>query len=286
MYPSLESFSLVQLEQLRFWLKIIGLGVALAAVLFAFWWNGFRNHIDARIAYLNKIPTNKKIDTAQATAEDAKKNTEQIPVRTGALLPGNEPMPEVSKPPLLEQEELSQAEEEFRKRWEASPVPQVPEGATALFLGNATVVLKDFPFFLFRSKDRNGLTITSEDGGLLLSAEFFDEHGDIVCEIIRNEFHLNVGKYFRIDDSLPHTLTVKGHQNQEVCKVEFLNKHAIRITGDFYASNGQRVVITRDAISMGGSKLSIGFMSIGAGWTIFPIMSDGTVPAFLLGEPK
>ena len=101
-------------------------------------------------------------------------------------------------------------------------------------------------------------------GGLLLSAQFFDKDGDIICRIRDNKFTLNRDKVFDIDQT-PHALTVFDKQDRKVFVLDFVNDRAVKLLGDFFVRDGVRILITENMLKYKGFEFSSSSLSVEGG---------------------
>jgi len=131
----------------------------------------------------------------------------------------------------------------------------IPEQALAVFLGNSLSFASSFPHVVIEQGDEPLISIDREKGGLVFSAKFFSENGEIIAEIVKNRFFLNASNYFRIERRR-NRLTVFDKQARITVDVTYLNKSAVLILGDFYLRNGLHVIITQDEQRFGNVTMS------------------------------
>jgi hypothetical protein len=246
MYPSLDSWTLTDLENrlnllnnVAFWLVIV---VTLIGLFGGIWWDGYKDRINEQIEKLKADTRAKEEAAIKADVAEAKK---LIPGTTGVLTPGDGPMPEIPArsidfsvpiPGALDQDpEKLKALEALAKEHEAT--------GAYIFLGKFVNIVGHLPFLAVVEGDEDILRIDKEEGGISVSGRFFNEKGKVICEIERNQFHLNPESYFRKKETGPHRLTIIDDKLRTLLDVEYINDRAIRITGDFYLRGGKRLVI-------------------------------------------
>lgn len=238
----------------------------------------------AEAEYKNKTDNN--IKGVLKIADDAR----IAAMGTSLLLPGTAKTPAItppSPPPLPED-----APAEFRKAWEEPKeykFPTLPDTATLLFLGDMTVYTVDFPLTVIRQGSSDVITLDREPEGLSFTARFCDADGEIVSEIVRNQFSLNPGHFKGMVRPDPSTLSVIDGNDKEVFKLEYLNPRAIRLTGDFYTPGGLRAVVTPIQINMAGLHASIGLAQVGSGKSVIQVDDPGTPnrgSLFRVNSPK
>jgi len=114
-----------------------------------------------------------------------------------------------------------------------------------LYLGGVGVFASSFPHSVITL---GGATLFSIDmdkkGHLQVSADIFDDHGDLVTKIDHNHFQATYAAS-HIEKS-PSRLTVYGRSDNKVLDVEYLNKTSIRISGDLHSRTGTEELIIDD----------------------------------------
>jgi hypothetical protein len=155
---------------------------------------------------------------------------------------------------------------------QANEPPEIPEDAVRIFLGSNVAWTTDFPFTVISQGTEDLIFVEREGDGLTLSGKFFNKDGKIICELVKNQFHLNPANYFRIERT-PHRLAVVDDEAKPIIELEFINRRALLFLGDFYLRGGNHVLITPDYMKIPGFITSGGTfeMSGGGKRTIFKL---------------
>lgn len=180
---------------------------------------------------------------------------------TGLLVPGMAETPKIERGPIAP--ELLQTVPEFlREELQSStgksvfPIREIPESAVIIFLGNSVSWTRSFPHTVLQHKDENIIVLGKDGENLWVTAKFFGENGKIICQLVKNRFHLNWRNLWRIERPSRSKLVLINDKAQEILNVEYINKRAVRILGDFYSLGGAHIVIRPDWQSLGGAKMS------------------------------
>jgi hypothetical protein len=139
------------------------------------------------------------------------------------------------------------------------------------WIGDNVVIIQRLPHVIVAvelAQDEYERMLSLEMGpdGLLLSATCFDEKGDALCVIERNQFVRNPENTFRIGGDA-HRLIVYGKQNQVLIDIGFTDDAGgsrLRLKGDFYVKNGHHVVIDEKLTSAGRHKAAANLVVGGA----------------------
>jgi hypothetical protein len=125
-----------------------------------------------------------------------------------------------------------------------------PATSGLLFLGNYVAYTDKFPFHVLSLDDQPVMTLDRKEGVLLLSAVFFDDDGKSICEVRQNRIFAGSASGFRIEHETygPTRLRVIDSRSRTILDVEYINARTMRMTGDFYMSNGVRLVIDGERI--------------------------------------
>jgi hypothetical protein len=130
-----------------------------------------------------------------------------------------------------------------------------PELGAEILLGDAVTYTETFPFVIVAQGDEDVIVIDRDESGWLFSGKFFNESGKIVCEFVKNQYHLHPANHFRVDKA-PNRLTVYDDEANQVFDVEFINPKLIRLTGSFCVRGGERVVIESKTIKYRGMRVT------------------------------
>jgi hypothetical protein len=130
----------------------------------------------------------------------------------------------------------------------------IPESAIIVDLGGTVrSYAASLPFPVVKEQDDWVILLGQDDSKLWVSARFFNDAGQIVCEIEKNRFRVNAQDAFRIEQT-PHALTVYDKEAKKVFALHFLNDHAVRLFGDFYSRGGCHVVINESGVLFGHGR--------------------------------
>ena len=116
-----------------------------------------------------------------------------------------------------------------------------PGTETTLLLGDADFRFETFPLVVVAQGNEELIVLDKDESGLLFSGKFFDGNGKIICEIVKNTFHLNPNNYFRFDQT-PSRLTIFDDEARQILDVDLINKNTMRLTGNFCIRGGDRLV--------------------------------------------
>jgi hypothetical protein len=176
--------------------------------------------------------------TAYIQNYEWKKDAAAEAMTPDALMPGNGPDPEIK-----------------------GKIQPSGLATTFVLLGNALGWTNVLPRTVLAQGDEPMIVIDKQNSNAWVSAKFFDQTGTIICEIVRNHFHLNEGNprgnVFR-KEITPHKLIVFDYEAKPVLEVEFVNPRTFRLLGDFYLRRGVHVVITPEKLILGGITMSHG----------------------------
>ena len=136
---------------------------------------------------------------------------------------------------------------------QADVPPDWPEDLPTVIVGGHIVTFRGPRAVLLRQQGEEIIVMERDRGGLLVSAKFFSPEGEIICELVRNRFHLNDDKVFRMEQTLHH-LSVWDKQDRQVLNVEYLNPLIIRLSGKFYLQHGRRINFTENGIRLDGRE--------------------------------
>jgi hypothetical protein len=138
---------------------------------------------------------------------------------------------------------------------------EIPSDAIAFYFGTGVAYTSSLPVNIFRVRGVNVVSLSkAADGTLQLSAELFDDRGDLVARIEKNKF-LATYAASHIEKTAS-SLTIYGHHDTKVLSVEFLNQKAFRLSGDLRSSDGSPGISIRDTeITLGATRMHIGCIS-------------------------
>jgi hypothetical protein len=167
---------------------------------------------------------------------------------SGVLIPGNDPTPPLPRDPPPE---VQQA---------------VREGAMCLFLGDSVAVTRSLPHVVLTYKGKEMLTISSNAGGMTISAEFFGDNGNVVAVLRSNRFTINHLNYFERERPDRSSSIVRDQKNMQVVNVRFLNPRAIKLLGRIRFPDAPDLVIDEHELTLMAAKFHRTlFTSKGAG---------------------
>lgn len=137
-------------------------------------------------------------------------------------------------------------------------VPQMPDRAIALFLGNNIAYTTSFPHTVIEVGGKPLLIINKGKEGTTVTAKIFSQDGRIIAELKDNKFYVNPNNYFRIGRPNLHSLIVYDQQGEQALNVAFLNQAAIKLLGRFYFPKRPPIIIEEEWMTIGGSRISNG----------------------------
>jgi hypothetical protein len=137
-----------------------------------------------------------------------------------------------------------------------------PESALLVFLGNSHLSsATKFPRTIIAigvDRDRQSypmLQIDRQDNGLSIKLiRIFNDKGNVITTVHENEPFVNSN--FRVNKPNPHQLIVFDDHDEEVINLQFLNPHAIMVTGLFRRPNEPMVRILQNEINVAGLHIS------------------------------
>lgn len=238
MFPWLDSYTQDELSNQKDTLFWVGLGatvisslVTLAVVVF---WSLYHRELENRIA---NFDTKEKGDGKAQTAA-LKKRIEGLPITRGLLYPGNEELPD---PVAL----ASNYGVEFKD-------PLV------IYLGSNPYVADTFPLAVLKQGSKDIIKLERKDGGISLSAEFYNKDSDYICGIKNNEFEPGPGNDFMLDltpRERPTRLVVRNRKNVKIIEVNYRNTRTVQIMGVFYAQHERLIIMRSDFVHLGAEGL-------------------------------
>jgi hypothetical protein len=125
-------------------------------------------------------------------------------------------------------------------------------GSTRVFLGNVELYSSLPEFVPLQMGDEDLITLQETKNGLLVSAKVFDSSGQLVAQLIDNEFFVNKNGAFRLEPSA-HSLRIFGPDGKKIFDIEYANPNTVEITGTLFGPNGGRVSISENLVQVGGT---------------------------------
>ena len=138
----------------------------------------------------------------------------------------------------------------------------IPEGSFAVFLGlgdRASVgLVSRFPYVISTVGHEDALVIDrDEEGRLVLTAKVFDERGDLVAKIERNQFTAtNAAADLKHPDGTMSSLAIYDHRDQKVLDLYQPNSESIVVRGVFKYGKLRPVIVSDKGIFVGGSWMT------------------------------
>ncbi|HEX4147163.1 MAG TPA: DUF3500 domain-containing protein [Pirellulales bacterium] len=130
----------------------------------------------------------------------------------------------------------------------------IPESVIIVdFGGTVRSFAADFPFPVVKEQGEWVILLGQEGSKLWVSARFYNDAGQMVCEIEKNQLRTNDQNAYRIERT-PHALTVFDQEAKKVFAIHFLNDRAVRLFGDFYSREGCHVVINESGVEFGHDR--------------------------------
>lgn len=117
-----------------------------------------------------------------------------------------------------------------------------------IFFGGNLVSVAGNKCIILNIDGKNVLWVEKADTGVLINASVFDPDKKIMAEIEKNNVTVNPNNTFKREIK-KHTLVVVDQSDQEVLNVDFVNPHAMIITGIFYLEGNEKLVVGKESIS-------------------------------------
>jgi hypothetical protein len=153
----------------------------------------------------------------------------------GSLVPANLPSPHDICAEMAE-----------RLRMQGHPVPRVPADAMRIFFGNSEAYSTEQRFIVFRIDGEEMLVLQKTETGMSVSAKIRSPNGQLIAQIVDNEFFINPHNSFQIKGGSTSSLVVYSNQGERILDVEFVNPTAIKILGTFFGTRGTKIIISED----------------------------------------
>jgi hypothetical protein len=143
----------------------------------------------------------------------------------------------------------------------SSPMPSLPPGCEAppdaliIFLGSNVAWASRMPHTVIEMSDDSVLQISRDNDELAIKVlKIFDDRGDIIARIENGDFWVrNDIRKTRTRNSL----TVYDHSDQEVLNLNFLNKKAISVLGNFgHPRVAYSIKISPESLVAGGMTMT------------------------------
>lgn len=138
-----------------------------------------------------------------------------------------------------------------------------------IFLGANQVVLKEKPSVTVLSIAGQGLvSVKQAENGLAVSATVISGDERVVATLTDNKFTVNPNNIFRLSRPDKSTLEVFDQFNHKALGVEYLNRKAMRIVGEFRVPGRKPVIVTQEEVKVligSGSSVFGGNCSVNAG---------------------
>jgi len=125
---------------------------------------------------------------------------------------------------------------------------QPPANETRIYAGgNMAIVNPRVQYYLIKFGDHPLLSINTTDKGIGISGDFYTSDG-IAATMDNNHFEKNPNRTFGKLQSL-HRLTVRDNWKRTVLDLEYINPHAIKVSGIFYYPGYKSVYINENSIT-------------------------------------
>ncbi|MGO8951909.1 MAG: hypothetical protein ACLPWS_15560 [Rhodomicrobium sp.] len=180
---------------------------------------------------------------------------------------------------LVEEEIFRQREfriaEELKHKLTANPAGLVPGDQPTpamacnrhgdelnIFLGNSVFGASNFPFVPVQIKGKPAIILDkNQDGSVFTTFDIKDMAGHILAQVQRNNVFIPpLHSYMQPRQDL-HSITVSDEYGKAVLKIDYVNKQAIRITGEIY-SDGVGIIISDDQIFLLNNRSTFSSVSI------------------------
>jgi hypothetical protein len=147
----------------------------------------------------------------------------------GSLVPANLPSPPDT---CAENAELMGAK-----------LPPIPTDSIRIFFGNSEAYSSQQRLIVWQIDDEEILTLQKTETGMYVSARIRDKDGQLVAQIVNNEFFINPHNSFQIKGPGTSSLVVNNDRGEQILDVEFLNPRVVKILGTFFGKSGAEIVI-------------------------------------------
>ncbi|HTX13701.1 MAG TPA: DUF5666 domain-containing protein [Candidatus Baltobacteraceae bacterium] len=148
----------------------------------------------------------------------------------GALKPGNLPGPP---------DTCDQIFALFRAQGRPAPLG-VPENAMRVFFGNSEAFSTAPHFVVWKIGGEDTLLLERTQSGMYVSAKIRGADGQLVAQIVDNEFFINSQDMFQLEKGTS-TLAVYDDRHQLIFDIQFLNAYTIKVLGTFFGPGGEEI---------------------------------------------
>ena len=235
--------SLPELEQLHNKLSILGLWgpiiIGIVGLVIGSAWSILNYKIEQQLKHLQSEQGTQLAEQNKAEKVAIQKQLAEIPKATGVLEPGSGIIPPVPDIPKEHQDVIFLAD-------------------MLVFFANHVACIREFPYTIIQQDGEKMLALNKKDDKILLSAKFFNVQGKIVCEIVDNQFHLNLNNVFRFEQESPHRLVVINDEARPILDIEYINPQAVRIYGDFFVREGFHLIMKEDILRLDSDSVGAG----------------------------
>jgi hypothetical protein len=188
----------------------------------------------------------------------------------GSLVPGNLPNPPDTCAEVFE-----------RLRMRGLIVPQIPADAMRIFFGTSEAYSTEQRFIVWKVGNDDILVLQKTETGMSVSAKLRGPDGQLIAQIVDNEFFINSHNSFEIKGAGTSSLVVYSDKGERILEIEFMNPRVIKILGTFFGPNGEKIAISEDeavfASQSGAKFISSRSCFGGSDRGVIEMSADGTI---------
>lgn len=152
----------------------------------------------------------------------------------GLLIPANLPSP----PDICEALEAHFAQRAGRA------ARQIPKDAMRIFFGPSEAYSTSQRLVVWKIANHDILVLQKTEKGISVSAELRGPDGQLIAEIVDNDFFINLRDSFRIQGAGTPFLKVSNDKGERILEIDFINSNVIKILGTFFGPNGEKIALS------------------------------------------
>jgi hypothetical protein len=124
-------------------------------------------------------------------------------------------------------------------------LPPIPADAMRIFFGTSEAYSIAQRVIVWKIGSDDILILQRTETGMLVSAKIRGSDGQLIAQIVDNEFFINPHNSFQLKAGTS-SLTVYSSKGERILGIEFVNPHVITILGTFFGPNGEKITISED----------------------------------------
>lgn len=133
---------------------------------------------------------------------------------------------------------------------------KVPTDALKVFVGNSLGSTPSDEVTVLRINGIDVVSLRRTSEGIAIDAKVFSQSGAVQAQIVDNHLYINPHSLFRIAIPNRHSFIVYDPDKIKVLEVRYLNKHSVRLEGNWKPPGFDPVEITRDKINVAGYEFT------------------------------